>query len=150
VNLNISGRQAVVTGGSRGIGLAVTRALVAEGARVIVGSREMSPDLETLTKHGAVRAVMVDLSQPDGAARLVAEAGDRIDILVNNVGSAPPRLDGFVSISDEQWHSTLELNLMAAVRTTRAALPLMTAAGRGVIINISSVNATLSDPMVVD
>jgi NAD(P)-dependent dehydrogenase (short-subunit alcohol dehydrogenase family) len=150
MNLNISGMQALVTGGSRGIGLAVTRALVAEGARVVVGSREMSADLETLTKQEDVRAVMVDLSHPDGPARLVAEAGDQIDILVNNVGSAPPRLDGFVAISDKQWHTTLEINLMAAVRTTRAVLPVMTAAGRGVIVNISSVNASLSDPLVVD
>jgi NAD(P)-dependent dehydrogenase (short-subunit alcohol dehydrogenase family) len=77
-------------------------------------------------------------------------AGERIDILVNNVGGAPPRTGGFLSITDEDWQSTMTVNFMAAVRTTRAALPAMLAAGRGVIVNTGSVNSYLPDPAVMD
>ena len=75
--------------------------------------------------------VEVDLAAPHGPVRLVAAAGDRIDILVNNVGAAPARPGGFRAITDEDWQTTLTLDLMAAVRTTRAALPVMLAAGKG-------------------
>ena len=88
--------------------------------------------------------------RPDGPARLVAAAGDRIDILVNNVGAAPARPGGFAEITDDDWLASLTLDLMAAVRTIRAALPIMTAAGKGAIVNISSVNASLPDPGVMD
>jgi len=78
-----------------------------------------------------VRVVEVDLATPSGPAMLVAAAGQRIDILVNNVGAAPARPGGFGEVTDEDWQVSLTLNLMAAVRTTRAALPVMTAAGKG-------------------
>jgi len=150
MDLSLNGRTAVVTGASRGIGLAVTRGLVAEGARVIAGARKSSAELDELAGTGMVRAVEVDLAEPGGPATLVAAAGERIDILVNNVGAAPPRPGGFAEITDEDWQSTLTLDLMAAVRTTRAALPVMIAAGKGAIVNISSVNAVLPDPGVMD
>jgi NAD(P)-dependent dehydrogenase (short-subunit alcohol dehydrogenase family) len=70
--------------------------------------------------------------------------------VVNNVGGAPPRLDGFLAITDEMWHQTLELDLMSAVRTMRAAIPVMLAGGGGVIVNIGSLNARLPDPAVLD
>ena len=145
--MGLQGSVAVVTGASRGIGLAVSRALVAEGARVVAGALHTSPDLEALE---SVTAVEVDLSTPDGPARLVAAAGGRIDVLVNNVGVAPPRLDGFLAITDEMWHATWNLNLMAAVRAIRAALPVMLAGGGGSIVNIASLNARLPDPTVMD
>lgn len=94
--------------------------------------------------------VEVDLAEPGGPGELVAAAGERVDILVNNVGSAPARTGGFLSVTDELWARSLELNLMAAVRATRAVLPGMLAAGRGSIITISSVNSTLADPAVID
>jgi NAD(P)-dependent dehydrogenase (short-subunit alcohol dehydrogenase family) len=105
---------------------------------------------DELAGTGLVRVVEVDLAEPGGPARLVAAAGDRIDILVNNVGAAPARPGGFAAITDEDWQATLTLNLMAAVRTTRAALPVMLAAGQGTIVNTSSVNAFLPDPGVLD
>ncbi len=92
----------------------------------------------------------MDLAEPDGPARLVEAAGDRIDILVNNVGAAPARPGGFAEITDDDWLASLTLDLMAAVRTIRAALPIMAAAGQGAIVNISSVNASLPDPGVMD
>jgi NAD(P)-dependent dehydrogenase (short-subunit alcohol dehydrogenase family) len=150
MDLGLNGRTAIVTGASRGIGLAVTRGLVAEGVHVTAGARKSSAELGELAGTGMVRVVEVDLSGPGGPSTLVAAAGDRIDILVNNVGAAPARPGGFGGISDEDWQASITLNLMAAVRTIRAALPVMVAAGKGAIVNISSANAFLPDPAVMD
>lgn len=137
----------MVTGASRGIGLAVVRALVAEGVRVVAGARHTSAELAALP---GVRVVESDLTRPEAPAALVAQAGDAVDILVNNVGGAPPRLEGFLAITDEMWQQTLELNLMSTVRATRAAVPRMVAAGGGAIVTVGSVNSTLADPTVLD
>ncbi|OHV45420.1 MULTISPECIES: SDR family NAD(P)-dependent oxidoreductase [unclassified Pseudofrankia] len=157
MDMGLRGRTAVVTGASRGIGLAVARALVAEGAMVVAGSRASSAQLDELVAGGQAESVLVDLAGPKGPAELVARAaevaeraGGRIDVLVNNVGGAPPRLDGFLAVTDEQWLDSINLNLMAAVRMTRAVLPHMLAAGRGSIVTVSSVNAFLPDPAVID
>ncbi|MGW7547655.1 SDR family NAD(P)-dependent oxidoreductase [Streptomyces sp. NPDC054770] len=143
-------RTAVVTGASKGIGLAVAEALVAAGAEVVAAARTTSPGLDVLVKAGGARWVRLDLTEPDSAQRLVAAAGPRIDVLVNNVGSAPARPGGFLGVTDAQWRQTFELNLFTAVAVTRAVLPGMLEAGRGSIVNIGSVNAELPDPTVVD
>jgi NAD(P)-dependent dehydrogenase (short-subunit alcohol dehydrogenase family) len=145
MELGLAGQVAVVTGAGKGIGLAVARALHAEGARVVAGSRTVTPELAAVAD-----AVALDLGTADGPAELVARAGDRVDILVNNVGIAPPRPDGFLSVTDEMWAATWNLDLMAAVRAMRAVLPLMVAAGSGSIVNVASLNARLPDPLVVD
>jgi NAD(P)-dependent dehydrogenase (short-subunit alcohol dehydrogenase family) len=150
MDLRLKGRAAIVTGASRGIGLAVARGLVAEGVRVTAGALKSSAELDELAGSAMLRVVEVDLAEPGGPASLVAAAGGRLDILVNNVGAAPARPGGFGEITDEDWQSSLTLNLMAAVRTTRAALPVMLAAQKGAIVNISSVNAFLPDPGVMD
>jgi NAD(P)-dependent dehydrogenase (short-subunit alcohol dehydrogenase family) len=150
MDLGLGGRRAVVTGASRGIGLAVVQRLMAEGVEVVVGARHASKDLADLAESGPVRVVEVDLASPDGPSQLIGSAGEPLDILVNNVGSAPARTDGFLSVTDEQWLSTLTLNFLAAMRATRAALTPMLSAGRGAIVNTSSVNAKLADPRVID
>ncbi|ROS79135.1 SDR family oxidoreductase [Cellulomonas sp. PhB143] len=152
MDLGLEGTTAVVTGASKGIGLAVTRALAAEGVHVFAGARGSSPELDELAAAGSVRLVAVDLSTAAGSNELVAAALDRggLDILVNNVGQVSPRLNGFLMVSDDEWLRSLNLNLMAAVRTTRAALPAMLAEGHGSIVTISSVNAFLPDPPVLD
>ncbi|HUK73266.1 MAG TPA: SDR family NAD(P)-dependent oxidoreductase [Streptosporangiaceae bacterium] len=150
MDLELQGKVAVVTGASKGIGLAITRALVREGARVIAGARSSSAELAELARTGKVRAVQVDLADQAGPAELVGQAGDHLDILVNNVGGAPPRPDGFLSVTDEQWLASINLNFMAAVRATRSALPVMIAAGHGAVVNVTSVNAFLPDPAVID
>jgi NAD(P)-dependent dehydrogenase (short-subunit alcohol dehydrogenase family) len=152
MDLNLTGKVAVVTGASQGIGLAVTRALVAEGARVVAGSRTITNELVALADTGHVMAVPVDLSTPEGPAELVerVEHFGGLDIVVNNVGAVTPRTAGFLAVSDDDWLTTLNLNLMAAVRTTRAAIPYLLDRGSGNVITIASVNAFLPDPGVVD
>jgi NAD(P)-dependent dehydrogenase (short-subunit alcohol dehydrogenase family) len=153
MDLGLTGSVAVVTGASKGIGLAITRVLVDEGAYVVAGARERSDELDALVQDGAVEFVAVDLSGAEGPAGLVAAAmssHQKIDVLVNNVGAASTRTDGFLAVTDEQWLFSLTMNLMAAVRTTRAALVPMVAAGKGSIVTTSSVNAFLPDPAVID
>jgi NAD(P)-dependent dehydrogenase (short-subunit alcohol dehydrogenase family) len=150
MDINLAGRTAVVTGGSKGIGLAIVRQLAASGAQVITGATSRSPELEELGRDGKVSFLEVDLSDPGGPAQLVAAAGELVHILVNNVGSARARPGGFLSVTDEDWAASLTLNLMAAVRATRAALPGMLAAGTGAIVMTCSVNARLPDPAVID
>src|SRR3954449_6005221 len=147
MDLDLRGKRVVVTGASRGIGLAIVRGFVAEGATVVAGARRVTPEL---AKIDGVTAVAVDLADPAGPAQLVAAAGDRIDVLVNNVGIAPPRPQGFLEVTDDMWAATWNLNVMSAVRATRAALPVMLAGGGGAIVNTGSVNARLADPLVVD
>jgi NAD(P)-dependent dehydrogenase (short-subunit alcohol dehydrogenase family) len=150
MELNLQGRTAIVTGASRGIGLAVVKALAAEGARVIAGARTTSDELAKLAETASVQPVQVDLAQPDGPRELAQAAGGAVEILVNNVGSAPARPGGFASITETQWAETLNLNLNAAIRMTGAVLPGMIERGSGTIVNIGSVNAEFPDPMVLD
>ena len=144
MDLHLHGRTAVVTGASRGIGLAVSRALAQEGVRVIGAARTITPELQEVT----VAAVSADLSTAAGAAAVVdgalAELGG-IDILVNNVGAGDVDLfglGGFLDVGDDQWRSLLDLNLFSAVWMTRAALPSLLER-RGTILNISSVNSRI-------
>jgi NAD(P)-dependent dehydrogenase (short-subunit alcohol dehydrogenase family) len=150
MDIDLAGRTAVVTGGSKGIGLAIVRGLAASGARVITGAKNGSPEIEELTQDTQVTFVEVDLADPAGPAELVARAGDRVDVLVNNVGATRARPGGFLSITEDDWAASLTLNLMAAVRATRAALPGMLAARAGAIVMTCSVNARLPDPAVLD
>ncbi|MET7419809.1 SDR family oxidoreductase [Dactylosporangium sp. NPDC005555] len=153
MDLHLTGKVAVVTGASRGIGLAVVRALAAEGVRVVAGARNVGGDLAELSEDGAVRPVAVDLATVDGPARLIdaaVEAFGRIDLLVNNVGAVRPRPGGFLDIPDEAWAETLNINFLAHVRTVRAAWPHLCATGNAAVVTIASVNAALPDPLVID
>ena len=150
MELNLSSKVAVVTGASKGIGLAVVKALAAEGVRVVAGARTTDA---LIGVSGAVHAVPVDLAGPDGPARLVEQAVATfggLDILVNNVGYVKPHLGGFTSITDDDWLAALTLNLLAAVRTTRAAVPHLVQRGSGNIVTVSSVNAFLPDAPIMD
>ena len=119
MDLQLSGTTAVVTGASKGIGLAVTRALLAEGARVVTGSRTVTEQL----KATAAVPVTVDLSHADGPARLIeaalAELGG-IDLLVNNVGIGdasdltPGALLSLADLPDAAWVQTFDLHFYSA------------------------------------
>ena len=152
MELNLENKVALVTGASKGIGLAVVRALAREGARVVAGSRTTTTELAAVRDAYDVTVVTVDLATADGPGSLIKSAVDRhgsIDVLVNNVGIASPRT-GFLDIDDAEWQRVFDLTFFSAVRATRAALPHLLAAGGGAIVNISSINARLPFPMVVD
>src|SRR4051794_20933387 len=148
MNLELEGKIAVVTGASKGIGLAVTKTLVTEGARVVAASRTRTTALDDLATAGYdVIHAAVDLMEPDAAATAVAaavEAFGGLDILVNNAGGPPPgdRLPhaGFLTRTDAHWEAMLTFNLLSAVRACRAALPLLLERGGGAIVNVSSGN----------
>jgi NAD(P)-dependent dehydrogenase (short-subunit alcohol dehydrogenase family) len=153
MDLHLSGKSALVTGASKGIGLAVTRALLDEGVSVVAGARSVDGDLAKLAADDApVHPIQADLSTPDGPSYLVDQALRRLgglDILVNNVGAVRPRPGGFASVSDSDWLTTLTINFLSAVRTTRGALPHLLDR-TGTIVTVCSVNAILPDPLVVD
>jgi NAD(P)-dependent dehydrogenase (short-subunit alcohol dehydrogenase family) len=140
MDLQLTDKVAVVTGASKGIGLAVTQALTAEHATVVAGARRV----EALEHLSGVTPVAVDLAAPDGPAQLIEQAIDRfgrVDVLINNVGAVHPRLDGFLKLSDADFEASLQLNFFAALRATRAAVADMATRGAGTIINVTSVNA---------
>jgi NAD(P)-dependent dehydrogenase (short-subunit alcohol dehydrogenase family) len=133
-------RTVLVTGASRGIGLATARSFLAQGARVIGASRTITPELAATGAH----AVAADLTAPDGVSRLIEEAGD-VDVLINNVGGGgdgAAGLHGFLDVADAEWRAFFDLNFFTAVRVTRAALPALIAR-RGVIVNVSSIGARI-------
>ena len=153
MKLDLAGRSAVVTGASRGIGLEVARALVREGVEVAAGARNGSAELSALADEGDVLVVLDDLTTADGTRTLVEQAVERfggVDLLVNNVGGVRPRTDGFVEVTDADWQWALEVNLLAAVRATRAAVPHLVRRAPSAIVTVCSVNATLPDPGVID
>ena len=143
-NLELSGKTAIVTGASRGIGEATARALAGRGAELILvaRSREVIEDLATeLSQEGApAEAIPTDLSDPDSIAALTAKLNERprLDILVNNAGVLP-RARRLERMSREEWDGTLSLNLSAAWQLSACAKRLMTEGG--VIVNLSSVAA---------
>ena len=135
MDLGLRDRICLVTGSTAGIGLETARLLVAEGAHVIVTGRDPARVAQAKERSGAAAGIVADLSTPDGPARLLAEAGP-VECLVNNVGEAYQV--SFEELTDEQWDSMWQLNVMSYVRCIRAVLPAMRAAGRGVIVNVSS------------
>jgi NAD(P)-dependent dehydrogenase (short-subunit alcohol dehydrogenase family) len=150
VDLQLEGKVAVVTGASKGIGLAVVRTLVGEGMQVVGGALTV----DSLEGIDGVTGVAVDLVDPAGAGRLVADAvahHGRIDVLVNNVGGVKLRLGGFLEVGDEEFERSLQLNFFAALRATRAAVAEMLPRGGGAIVNVASVNAFFQpDGLVID
>jgi 3-oxoacyl-[acyl-carrier protein] reductase len=148
MDLHLSDKVAIVTGSSRGLGLASARALAAEGCRVVLCARGQGPldaaAASVAETDGAdvsrVAAIAADVATPAGAASVVATAVDRfgrLDILVNNVGKAGG--GDIVATSDDEWQQALDLTLFPAIRMSRLAVPHMRAAGGGVILMIASI-----------
>ncbi len=145
MELGLKGKVAVVTGASRGIGKAIALALASEGAEVVLAARgreALSEAADEAARYGVKAfAVPVDLARPSGPGRLIRQSVKqfgRIDILVNNLGG-PVCFLPFLSLPDANWRATLNLDLMVAVRTCRAVIPLMQRVGGGRIINIASI-----------
>ena len=134
MDLGLRDAVCLVTGSTGGIGFETANLLAAEGARVVSSGRSADGpgDLH----------VQVDLSQRGGPERAVREAEERfgrLDVLVNNVGGTDIRR--LEELTDSDWQTSFELNLMSAIRATQAALPGMRARGGGTIVNVSSTAA---------
>ncbi|MBI1363033.1 MAG: SDR family oxidoreductase [Proteobacteria bacterium] len=138
---NLTGKVALVTGGSRGIGKAIAKELRNAGAEVIISGTNVDALKETAAEIGA-RYIAADLSDSAQVDRLAQEAG-AVDILVNNAGITRDGL--FIRQSDDAWNDVLRVNLDAAVRLTRALLPAMSKKNWGRIINISSIVAHMGN-----
>jgi len=145
MDLRLKGRAAIVTGASRGIGLAVTRALVAEGVHVTAGALKSSAELDELAGAGLVRVVEVDLADPGGPARLVAAAGDRIDILVNSAAIILRK--PIEEVTDEEWTAIMDVNLHGIFLCSQAVGVEMIKRKQGKIINISSNVSQVLQPL---
>ena len=139
VENRFAGRTAIVTGAGSGIGRATALRLAREGARVIASdiSKDRLQDLLEDFPTLSIVPVPGDIADEQSVLELVSAAGGRVDVLVNNVGI----MDGFLppaEIDDATWERVLSVNLTGTMRATRAVLPLMLAAGKGAIVNVSS------------
>ena len=153
MELGLAGRRALVTGGSKGLGLAIARELAGEAVHVAICSRDeeeiaaAGEDLRALAPEVVVHAQRADVSDPDDVRDFVtrsAEALGGVDFLVNNAGRAHP--GGFETLTDEDWEADLGVKLFSLVRCCREVLPYLRASGGGRIVNIGAVQARAPDP----
>jgi gluconate 5-dehydrogenase len=149
-NFDLSGRVALVTGSSRGLGLAIARGLASAGARVVLHGRDIARLKQRASEvPNAAGYLAFDVSDTDATRnafeRIAAEHG-KLDILVNNAGVIPrkPLLD----TTDEDWASVIDSNLSAYFRLSREAARLMVPAKRGRIIMVSSIMGFLGRPTI--
>jgi 3-oxoacyl-[acyl-carrier protein] reductase len=151
MELGLSGRTAVITGGSKGIGRAIARGLAAEGVRLVLIARnadaldKTAEDIRTASGVDviAARADITSAEQVDGAARLAKDAFGTVNIVVNNAGGPMRRMDRQILWPDSDWIGDLDNKILGALRVTRAFLPLMPGDGTGRIINISGTASTI-------
>ncbi|GAB3962955.1 oxidoreductase [Spirosoma harenae] len=137
----LAGKIALVTGGTKGTGRAIANRLLKAGAIVIITARNKPQE-----PIDRIQFMAADLSKPEGIQQVVdqilREFG-HLDILINNMGSSETPAGGFAALSDKDWESTIQTNLLAPVRLDRGFLPGMLERGEGVIIHIASIQATL-------
>lgn len=142
------GKHVLVTGGSKGIGRACVEEFINAGATVIATYRQADSSLESLSEtHDPTQLLLIqsDATSPSDCSDLANAVNStftgKLHVLVNNVGDAVQR-SSFEDSDDALWESSLSINLLSAVRTTRAFLPMLRASKNGVIVNISSIAAT--------
>ncbi len=133
--LDLKGKRALVTGGTKGIGKAIADELAKAGAQVIVTART-NPDK---TPHNFIAADLTDANQVTQLAKEIDNAFGGVDILINNVGGLTTPGGGHSTLTDVHWEQELELNLISAIRLDRTLIPKMIEQESGVIVHISSV-----------
>jgi NAD(P)-dependent dehydrogenase (short-subunit alcohol dehydrogenase family) len=136
IHEDLTGRRALVTGGTQGVGEAIARCLTDRGATVLVTARREPAGVEPKL------FIAADLGRADGAATVIDQVEERLgglDILVHNVGGSEAPSGGFAALDDDMWLRELSLNLLAAVRLDRGLLPGMIANGAGAIVHVSSI-----------
>jgi NAD(P)-dependent dehydrogenase (short-subunit alcohol dehydrogenase family) len=146
--LGLEGRRGLVTGGSKGLGEAIARELVGEGARVAICSRNSEEVMATAEDVGAAYAQAADVTAPEQVREFVARSAEAlggIDFLVNNAGGAHPGT--FETLTDDNWVADLDVKLFSLIRCSREVLPHMRAAGGGRIVNIGAVYSRYPDPI---
>lgn len=153
MELGLKNKVALVTGASKGIGKAVAMELAREGCRVVISARgeeelnEAAEEIRQVESSAEVLSVATDVTDPSEVEKLVDEATGRfgtVNVLVNNAGGIGRRVP-FHELSDDEWFEILNLNLISAVRLTRAVLPYMREQGWGRIINIGSESGAQPD-----
>ena len=155
MDLNLRGKIALITGGSKGIGKGIADALAAEGCNIVICARhekELQAAGDDLKRHGTeVRTVRADLTEPADIDKVVKVATDDFggaDILINNAGTVGQH-GTFENTPVDEWKKLFELNLFAVVAITRKVIPYMKQNGWGRIINISSENGTQPYPDMI-
>lgn len=147
MDLQLSGKTALITGATAGIGLAIARTLAAEGANLVIAGRSQANlDAAVTDISGNVRAVLADPATAEGAATLTDAVPD-IDILVNNLGIYESK--EFGEITDDDWRYFFEVNVLSGARLSRHYLPGMLARNWGRIIFISSESGVLVPPNMI-
>lgn len=140
MDLGLNQKTCIVTGGSRGIGLATAQLLAAEGANVLIAGRDQNTlDQAVQLSGGATATVALDVTNPDAGEILVAECLDRfgsVDVLVNNAGTTFIR--SLEELTDAEWNAQWELHVMAPRRLMLAAIPGMVDRGWGRVVNVCS------------
>ena len=147
MNLGLEGRRGLVTGGSKGLGAAIARELVGEGARVAICARNEDEVVAAGEELGAVHAQAADVTDPGQVRDFVARSAEAlggIDFLVNNAGGAHPGT--FATLTDENWAADYDVKVFSLIRCCREVLPHMRAAGGGRIVNIGAVYSRYPDP----
>ena len=147
MELELKGKKAVITGGSVGIGLAVARALAAEGVDIVILARDaarVEREAAGIAKAHGVRSLGIpaDVSKPEQVeetCRRISSEFDGVDILINNAGTGTA--ETIMEAPDSKWQYFWDLHVMAAVRMSRALVPLMRRRGGGVILNTASICA---------
>jgi 3-oxoacyl-[acyl-carrier protein] reductase len=157
VDLGLTGRRAIVTGGSKGLGRAIAAELLTEGAAVVICSRnadELDATAAELAKAaaatgagGTVLALACDVTDAEQVTAFTADAVAALgglDILVNNAGGAMP--GRFGTLTDDDWHADIEVKLFSQIRCIRAALPSLRGSAAPRVININALYARYPDP----
>ncbi|QQN62237.1 SDR family NAD(P)-dependent oxidoreductase [Bradyrhizobium diazoefficiens] len=148
--MNLKGKRALITGGSSGIGMAIAKAMLSKGAKVVISARRqdvLATAVEMLSKTGPVQGAAADVATEEGRATMLAISNEKLgglDVLVNNAGAV--RAGRLEETSEADIRTMIEVDLVAPIMLTRAALPLLRASGDGMVVNVTSGIALVAAP----